>query len=93
MAEPVCSHLEQSSLPCLRPGPYPYPVTLRLLVFGVLGLPAAIALGAIIWGGGSLLIDAWHCRHPRPELIDRLDRFQPPSLLADEIERWLKRQS
>jgi hypothetical protein len=60
-----------------------------LFVFGVLAFPAIVAAVGLIWGGTALLIDAWHCRHPRGDLTDRLARFQASSL-ADEAEEWLK---
>jgi hypothetical protein len=57
----------------------------------VVGL--VIVFGMVVWGGVTLLLDAWHRvrRYSRPELADRLGPFQP-SPLADEAEEWLQRQ-
>jgi hypothetical protein len=52
-----------------------------VLVFAVLLFPFAMALGLLVWGGASLLLDAWHCRHPSFNAND----------LADEARRWLDR--
>jgi hypothetical protein len=52
-----------------------------------------IDFGMVLWGGVTLLLDAWHRvrRHRRPELADRLAPFQS-SPLADEAQEWLQRQ-
>ena len=46
-------------------------------------------LGLLFWAGASLLIDAWLRRGRRPDLTERLWRFQPS--VADEAEGWLRR--
>jgi hypothetical protein len=45
-----------------------------------------MAAGILVLAGTSLLIDAWHCRHPSIELVERLPPFQS---LADEAAAWL----
>jgi hypothetical protein len=50
-----------------------------VLVLAVLLLPFAMALGLMVWGGASLLLDVWHCRHPSLNA----------NTLADEARRWL----
>lgn len=72
---------------------YPRRVALTLIAFAVLFAPVVMAVTALIWGGGSLLIDVWHCHHPRRDLLEHLDRFHPFSPLADEAERWLQAQN
>jgi hypothetical protein len=52
-----------------------------VLVLSVLFLPFALAVVLLVWGGASLLLDVWHCRHPS---FDR-------DALADEARRWLDR--
>jgi hypothetical protein len=59
------------------------------LVLVVLFLPFGLAAGALLWGGASLLVDAWRCRHPDADLVARV-KFQPT--LADEAEAWLRHQ-
>jgi hypothetical protein len=49
-----------------------------------------VVTGLLIWAGVTLLIDAWHWRHLRPDLVDRLAPYQPT--VADDAERWLHRQ-
>jgi hypothetical protein len=56
----------------------------------VLLSPLFLAAGALVWGGGALLIDVWRCRHPRVDLADRLATLQPS--IADEAEAWLREQ-
>lgn len=68
-------------------------MALTLFAFGVLLLPALMAATALVWGGSCLLIEAWHCRHPRRDLLEYLERFHPPSPLADEAEQWLQSQT
>jgi hypothetical protein len=61
-----------------------------VLVWGILLAPFAVALGIAVWGGASLLVDVWHCRHPRAETRERFRDFCSPSTLADEAQRWLR---
>jgi hypothetical protein len=55
-------------------------------------LPAAI--GALIWSGVTLLIDAYMRRQRRPDLAERLVPYQAPMAdkLGDEAQEWLSRQ-
>jgi hypothetical protein len=62
-----------------------------VVVYGILLAPFALAIGIVIWGGGSLLHDVWRCHHPSPELRNQIEAFHRPSL-ADEAERWLRNQ-
>jgi hypothetical protein len=62
-----------------------------VIVAGVLISPLVIAAAIMLWAGASFLLDAWHCRHPTADLLERLERFQPPSV-ADEAQRWLRGQ-
>ena len=50
-----------------------------VLVMSVLLMPFALAFALLVWGGASLLLDHWHCRHPS---------FNG-NALADEARRWL----
>jgi hypothetical protein len=52
---------------------------------------ALIVVGVLVWGGSTLLLDAWLKRRPT-DLIDRLMPYQSGSV-ADEAQRWLDRQS
>jgi hypothetical protein len=52
---------------------------------------ALIVVGVLVWGGSTLLLDAWWKRQPT-DLAERLRPFQPRSV-ADEAQRWLDRQS
>jgi hypothetical protein len=61
-------------------------VALLVLLVGVLVAPFVMAAGILVLAGTSLLIDAWHCRHPSIELVERLPPFQS---LADEAAAWL----
>ena len=61
----------------------------RLILAGVLLSPVVIAVGIALWAAGAFFIDAWRCRHPAADLLERLNRFQPPSV-ADEAQRWLQ---
>jgi hypothetical protein len=60
-----------------------------VLVYGILFSPFVMALVIVIWGGGSLLLDVWRCRHPSSQARQRLGGFHRTSL-ADEAERWLR---
>jgi hypothetical protein len=62
-----------------------------VIVAGVLISPLVIAAAIMLWAGAAFLLDAWHCRHPAADLLERLERFQPPSV-ADEAQRWLRGQ-
>jgi hypothetical protein len=62
-----------------------------VLVFAVLLSPAVLALGILIWASASFLSDAWHCRHPSAELMERVDAY-PSTTIADEAQWWLDRQ-
>ncbi len=64
-------------------------VVLLVILAGVLISPLVIAVGIVVWAGAAFLLDAWHCRHPAADLLERLERFQPPSV-ADEAQRWLQ---
>ena len=61
----------------------------RVILAGVLLAPVVIAVGIALWAATSFVIDAWRCRHPAADLLERLNRFQPPSV-ADEAQRWLQ---
>ncbi len=62
-----------------------------IVVYAILLLPMAVAFGTLIVAAGSLLVDAWRCRHPSADLLERLDahRF---SMIGEEAQRWLDRQ-
>jgi len=60
-----------------------------VILAGVLISPLVIAVGIMVWAGAAFLVDAWRCRHPAADLLERLERFQPPSV-ADEAQRWLQ---
>jgi hypothetical protein len=62
-----------------------------VLVYGILLSPFVLAIGIVLWGGGSLLRDVWRCRHPSPELREHIEAFHRSSL-ADEAQRWLRNQ-
>jgi hypothetical protein len=47
-----------------------------------------VGVGALVWSGVTLLIDAWP-RHRRADLTARLAPFQPT--VADEAEVWLRK--
>jgi hypothetical protein len=57
-----------------------------MLALGILLSPVVLAVGILVRGGAALLIDAWHCRHPRVDLAERLAPFQPS--IGDEAEAW-----
>jgi hypothetical protein len=59
-------------------------------VCGVL-LVALIVVRVLVWGGSTLLLDAWWKRQPT-DLVDRLMPYQTGSV-ADEPQRWLDRHS
>ena len=61
------------------------------IVFAVLLSPLAMAAGILIWATASFLVDAWRCRHPSTELIERVDAY-PSTTIADEAQCWLHRQ-
>lgn len=48
------------------------------------------AAGLLMWGGATLLTDAWLIRRRRPALADRLRPFS--GSVADEAEAWLGRR-
>jgi hypothetical protein len=52
---------------------------------------AFIVVGLLVWGGSTLLLDAWWKRQPT-DLTDRLMPYQSGSV-ADEAQRWLDRHS
>jgi hypothetical protein len=52
---------------------------------------ALIVVGVRVWGGSTLLLDAWWGRRP-VELADLLMPFQAGSV-ADEAQHWLDQQS
>jgi hypothetical protein len=62
-----------------------------IIVYVVLLSPAAIALGILVIASVSMLFDAWRCRHPAADLLERLDAY-PSTRIADEAQRWLDRQ-
>ena len=62
-----------------------------IVVFAVLLSPVAMAAGILIWATASFLVDAWHCRHPSAELMERVDAY-PSTTVADEAQWWLDRQ-
>jgi hypothetical protein len=52
---------------------------------------ALIVVGLLVWGGSTLLLDAWWKRQPT-DLADRLMPYQTGSV-ADEAQRWLDRRN
>jgi hypothetical protein len=52
---------------------------------------ALIVAGLLVWGGATLLRDAWWGRQ-RVDLVDQLMPYQTGSV-ADEAQRWLDRQT
>jgi hypothetical protein len=62
-----------------------------VVVTGILFLPAALAVGIAVWAGAGFMIDAWRCRHPSPDLLQRVESFRMMSI-ADEAEGWLRNQ-
>jgi hypothetical protein len=62
-----------------------------IVVYVILLSPAAMALGVLIIASVSMLVDAWHCRHPAADLLQRVDAY-PSTRIADEAQRWLDRQ-
>jgi hypothetical protein len=56
------------------------------------GRGAFIEVGLLVWGGSTLLVDAWWRRWDRPDLAERLLPFQPGSVV-DEAQHWLNEQS
>jgi hypothetical protein len=52
---------------------------------------ALIVAGALLWGGATLLLDAWWKRQPT-DLADRLMPYHSGSV-ADEAQHWLDEQS
>jgi hypothetical protein len=59
-------------------------------VCGVL-VVGLIVVGVLVWGGSTLLLDAWWGRQ-RVDLVDRLMPYQRGSV-ADEAQSWLGDQS
>ena len=50
---------------------------------------ALIAVGLLVWGGATLLIDAWlRHRRNRPKLTERLAPFS--GRISEEAEAWLR---
>ncbi len=62
-----------------------------LFVWVVLFSPFAMALGIVVWAAASFLVDAWHCRHPAADLLERVEAY-PVTSIADEAQWWLDRQ-
>jgi hypothetical protein len=52
---------------------------------------ALIVVGVLVWGGSTVLLDAWWKREPT-DLVDRLLPYQSGSV-ADEARWWLNEQS
>jgi hypothetical protein len=52
---------------------------------------ALIVVGVLVWGGSTLLLDAWWRRWDRPDLAERLRPYGHRSV-ADEAQRWLESQ-
>jgi hypothetical protein len=52
---------------------------------------ALIVVGLLVWGGSTLLLDAW-CKRQPSDLTERLVPYQSGSV-ADEAQRWLDRHS
>lgn len=50
-----------------------------------------MALGIVVWAAASFLVDAWHCRHPAADLLERVEAY-PVTSIADEAQWWLDRQ-
>ncbi len=50
-------------------------------------VPLLVVAFVSIWVAATLIIDAWIRRERRPDLVDRLQRYQPS--VADEAEEWL----
>jgi hypothetical protein len=47
---------------------------------------ALVMVGVLVWGGATLLLDAWWRRWDRPDLADRP---MPYPSVADEAQHWL----
>jgi hypothetical protein len=62
-----------------------------IVVYLILLSPAVMALGILAVASVSMLLDAWHCRHPAADLLERVDAY-PSTRIADEAQRWLDRQ-
>jgi hypothetical protein len=62
-----------------------------IVVYVILLSPAALALGILVIASLSMLVDAWHCRHPAADLLERVDAY-PSTRIADEAQWWLDRQ-
>ena len=62
-----------------------------ILVYAILLAPAAVAFGILILAAVSLLVDAWRCRHPSTDLLQRVDAH-PSTTIGDEAQWWLDRQ-
>ena len=62
-----------------------------IIVYAILLSPVAIAFGIVIVAAGSFLVDAWRCRHPSAELLERVDAY-PSTRIGDEAQWWLDRQ-
>jgi hypothetical protein len=62
-----------------------------ILVWVLLFSPFAMALGIAVWAAAAFLLEAWHCRHPAADLLERVDAYRVTSI-ADEAQWWLDRQ-
>jgi hypothetical protein len=62
-----------------------------VVVAGILCSPLAIAVGILLWAAGGFALERWRCRHPSPDLVERVRSF-PKTSVADEAELWLRSQ-
>jgi hypothetical protein len=62
-----------------------------ILVYAILLSPAVVAFGILILASVSFLVDAWRCRHPAADLLERVESY-PSTTIGDEAQWWLDRQ-